>query len=163
MKKYSVVVPGEFQQVLVNHLLRDDGQEDLCFATYVPSTGNDRISAILTGVILPEEEERNIHGNVGYFPEYVERVMRIVRESGDGLVFLHSHPAPGWQSMSNDDILAEKRLSRSAYSSVGLPLLGMTLGNDESWSARFWMKNRKEKYIYECFWCYCSCGDIWNC
>lgn len=38
--------------------------------------------------------------------------------------------------MSNDDIIAENRMSKAAYSVTGLPLLGMTAGTDRGmeWS-----------------------------
>ena len=41
-------------------------EEDLCFATYIPSTGSKRSSGIITEIILPEEGEREVHGNVGF-------------------------------------------------------------------------------------------------
>ena len=125
MKNYSVIIPGELNEVLTQHLIRPDGQEDLCFATYKPSTGKKRLSGIVANVILPKKEERIVHGNVSFLAEYVERVLRIAREKSEGVVFIHSHPFPGWQDMSEDDVIAEKRLSQPVFAMTQLPLIGM--------------------------------------
>lgn len=146
-------MPDEFHQALTKHLLRFDGDEDLCFASYVPSNGHERFSGIITGILLPRENERNLHGNVGFLPLYFERVLRVAREKKEGIVFLHSHPFPGWQSMSHNDISAEKRMSAAVFSITQLPLLGMTIGTDEAWSARFWTKDYKEKRKFNRVWC----------
>lgn len=143
----------ETHQELFNHLIRTDGQEDLCFATYIPSTGKKRQTGIITKIIFPEENERNIHGNVGFMPNYFERVMQIAHQRKEGIAFLHSHPYPGWQGMSSDDIIAETRMSPAVFASTGLPLLGLTLGTDSSWSARFWVKDKKVKRKYNRNWC----------
>jgi molybdopterin/thiamine biosynthesis adenylyltransferase len=138
---------------LCKHLIRDDGQEDLCFATYVPVAGKDRLTGIVTHIILPMEHERELHGNVGFLPPYLERVMKIAMKRKEGIVFLHSHPWTGWQGMSPDDIICETRLSPTAYAVTDLPLLGMTVGLDGSWSARFWVKVRRVKREYNRKWC----------
>lgn len=146
MKDYSVVIPEEFHLILKNHLIRKDGDEDLCFATYNSSRGYNRFSGILASVILPEEGDRIVQGNVSFSDSFLKRALQIARERGEGLVFLHSHPFPGWQSMSQDDVIAEKRIAGAALTFTGLPLLGMTIGNDESWSARFWHKAEKREF-----------------
>ena len=153
MERYSVVVPDESHQELCNHLLRLDGQEDLCFGTYVPSKGINRFTGIISSVILPEVGERKVHGNVGFLPEYFERVIRFARERKEGIVFLHSHPIPGWQRMSHDDVVAEQRMAPAVNSCTNLPLLGMTIGTDQSWSGRFWVKDGNEKRKYDREWC----------
>ncbi|CAD5269305.1 MULTISPECIES: ThiF family adenylyltransferase [unclassified Imperialibacter] len=153
MKRFGVVVPDESHQVLQNHLLRVDGQEDLCFATYVPSTGSNRHSGIVREIILPNEGERKVHGNVGFLPTYFERAMLFARKRKEGLVFLHSHPVPGWQGMSNDDVIAEERMAPAANTLTGLPLIGMTIGTDGAWSARFWLKDSVEKRKFNRYWC----------
>ena len=33
-------------------------------------------------------------------------------ETNSGIAFMHSHPVPGWQDMSYDDIAAEKKNGR---------------------------------------------------
>lgn len=151
--KYSVVVPGDSHQVLQKHLIRVDGQEDLCFATYNPSLGDKRFTGIISSVILPELNEREIHGNVSFKSNYFERAIRVARVRKEGLVFLHSHPVLGWQDMSHDDIVAEERMAPASKAATGFPLLGMTIGSDQSWSARFWNKSQNEKRKYERQWC----------
>lgn len=153
MKTFSVVMTDEIHQQLFAHLIREDEQEDLCFATYVPGSGANRSTGILSQIILPEEDERNVHGNVGFLPHYFERVLKIAAERKEGIAFLHSHPSSGWQGMSEDDIIAETRISPSIMGLTGLPLLGLTLGTDGAWSGRFWIKNEKEKRKYNRNWC----------
>ena len=77
MKKFSVVITDTIHQSLSDHLIRHDEQEDLCFATYLPSSGNERNTAIITSIIFPEDGERVVHGNVGFLPPYLERVLSI--------------------------------------------------------------------------------------
>ena len=153
MNSYSVIIPDDSHQVLHKHLLRLDGQEDLCFATYNPSSGQNRLTGIISSVILPEQDEREVHGNVSFGSNYFERALRVARSRKEGLVFLHSHPAPGWQNMSHDDIVAEERLAPATKAATNLPLLGMTIGTDHAWSGRFWVKSKGEKRKYERKWC----------
>lgn len=153
MKNFSVVIIGELHKQLVHHLVREDGQEDLCFATYNPSTGSKRVTGIISSIILPNEGEREVHGNVEFFPAYFERAVRIAVERKEGLVFIHSHPYAGWQGMSDPDVVAETRISPAAYGACGFPLLGMTVGNDGAWSARFWTKHVTKKRAFERQWC----------
>jgi len=153
MKTFSVILIDEIHKQLFNHLIREDGDEDLCFATYLPSTGSNRFSGIISEIILLNNGEREVHGNVGFMPEYFERVLRIAEKRKEGIAFLHSHPFPGWQGMSTDDIVAETRMSPTVFASTGLPLLGLTLGTDASWSGRFWLKDKTEKRKYNRAWC----------
>lgn len=153
MKKYSVVLTEEIHQNLFDHLIRDDEQEDLCFATYIPSEGIGRSTGILSKIILPEEDERIVQGNVGFLPKYFERVMRIATERKEGITLLHSHLGPGWQGMSKDDVIAETRIAPAVMAVTNLPLLGLTLGTDGSWSARFWIKDSNQKRKYNRNWC----------
>jgi hypothetical protein len=149
--KYSVVIPENLQEQLRRHLIRRDGQEDLCFALYNPSEGRTRYTAAIKEVILPLPGERQVHGNVSFNSEYYDRVCSLALEKGCGICFLHSHPGPGWQGMSRDDIEAEKMLAPRVKATTGISLLGMTTGNDETWSARFWIK--KAPSTYERKWC----------
>ena len=55
--------------------------------------------------------------------------------------------------MSVDDVTAETRISPAVFATTGYPLLGLTIGNDESWSARFWLKDKKVKRKYNRKWC----------
>lgn len=151
MKKYSVVISESLNSSLLNHLIREDGQEDLCFALYQLGTGNKRLNGIITDIILPENHERNLHGNVSFNPSFFDRVITEALKENKGIAFLHSHPSSGWQGMSQDDIETEKMLSPRIKGSTCLPLIGMTLGVDGSWSARFWEKVQPKKY--EIRWC----------
>jgi molybdopterin-synthase adenylyltransferase len=153
MKNFSVVMTGELHKQLVHHLVREDLQEDLCFATYNPSTGSKRSTGIISSIILPNEGEREVHGNVEFHPAYLERAISMAVERKEGLVFIHSHPFPGWQGMSDPDIVAETRISPAAYGACGLPLIGMTVGTDGAWSARFWTKHPAERRVFERQWC----------
>lgn len=153
MKTYSVAVGGECHRQLAQHLIRKDRQEDICFATYVPSNGSSRYTGIISTLIMPQSGEREVHGNASFYPDYFRRALQIAAQRGEGLVLLHSHPGPGWQDMSFDDIVAEKRLSPAVMSVTRLPLLGMTIGSDETWSARFWTKHPSKRREYVRNWC----------
>lgn len=50
---YSVALTTEVHEQLVKHLLREDGQEDLCFALYRSSNGRTRKTGIVSEVLLP--------------------------------------------------------------------------------------------------------------
>jgi hypothetical protein len=53
--------------------------------------------------------------------------------------------------MSPDDIEAEQRLAPRAKGATGLPIVGLTLGTDGAWSARFWEKSGPRRY--QRHWC----------
>lgn len=151
MKNFSVVFSETINKNLLAHLIRDDGQEDLCFALYKPSTGKNRKSGIISEIILPIKGDRNIHGNASFNSQYFDRVSSIALEKGFGICFLHSHPGKGWQNMSDDDIEAEEMLSPRVKATTELPLIGLTTGSDGTWSARFWDKVAPKTYKRE--WC----------
>ena len=141
MKRHtSVALTAKTEQALLKQLLRKDGQEDLCLATYRPSTGKTRITALLTGFIPPEDGDRFLHGNATITADYVLRAAHIAQQQDSGLALLHSHPkANGWQSMSGPDREAESSYANLAREITGQPLVGMTLaGVDTTWSARHW-------------------------
>ena len=144
--KLSVALPSPIHEEAVKHLLRRDGQEDLCFALWYPSTGASRETALIQGLILPLEGDRLVHGNASFLPQYFERVLGIARKEEAGIAFLHSHPSPGWQGMSTDDIAAEMGHAAAALASTELPLVGLTIGTDGAWSARFWVRAGQKKY-----------------
>ena len=152
-KNYSVSLTSVIHQQLFSHLIRSDGQEDLCFATYLPSTGSERHGGIIQEIILPQKGERIVHGNVGFLPQYFERALKIASLRKEGLVFIHSHPGPGWQGMSTDDVVAENRIAPAVFALTQKPLLGLTLGTDGAWSARYWLKNPNKKRDYIRHWC----------
>ena len=125
---------------LVDHLLRKDGQEDLCLATYRRSTGLSRVSALVKDVILPEPGERDVHGNATVTAEYILRSAEVAKTDNCGLALLHSHPQGSeWQAMSGPDRDTESSYANLVREVTGFPLVGMTLaGNDKAWSARHW-------------------------
>jgi molybdopterin/thiamine biosynthesis adenylyltransferase len=143
---YSVALTSDLDSKARSHLLRHDGQEDLCFALWSQSTGAHRKTAIIVELILPEEGERIVHGNVAFLPSYLERALGIALEKEMGLAFMHSHPSDGWQGMSQDDVDTEKSTAVAAKGATGLPLVGLTLGTDGAWSSRFWEKSAPSTY-----------------
>ena len=136
----SVAMTAEVDEALCRHLLRGDGQEDLCLATYRIATGLRRRTALLGDVHLPEPGERDVHGNATVTGDYMWRVAVHAADRGEGVVLLHSHPGGrGWQQMSGPDYDAESAYANLAREMTGLPLVGMTLaGRDRTWSARHW-------------------------
>ena len=140
MARTSVAMTGEVADRLAEHLLRADGQEDVCLATYRVSTGATRRTALVRRVLLPEPGERAVHGNASFTGDYVLRVAQHAAAAGDGVTIAHSHPrGRGWQAMSREDADAERSYAHLVHTLTGLPLLGMTLaGRDRSWSARHW-------------------------
>jgi molybdopterin-synthase adenylyltransferase len=147
----SVAIPSSLNNRAVKHLLRADGQEDLCFGLWRPSEGRTRLTALLHSLVLPRRGERSVHGNASFLGCYFERALGIALESRSGLALLHSHPAVGWQGMSNDDVAAELGHAAQARGATGHPLLGLTIGSDCAWSARFWEKVDTKKYQMR--WC----------
>lgn len=139
---HEVIFTSESNEVACDHLLQHyrqgKQQEDLCFGLWTPSTGAERETAIVTAVLTPEVGERNLHGNASFEPRYLARATRAAVTSGQGLVFMHSHPASGWQDMSAPDIRAERDRIAGTAKATGKPLIGMTVGTDGHWSARVW-------------------------
>lgn len=138
-RRTSVAMTADTHDALVRHLLRDDGQEDICLATYRPSTGATRRTALVRRVVLPNPGERAVHGNASLTGDYVLRAAGLALEDGCGLVLAHSHPSGrGWQGVSGPDRDAETAYANLAREITGLPLVGMTLAGDQTWSARHW-------------------------
>lgn len=123
---------------LLSYIRQGRRQEELCFALWRPSTGLHRQTAIVYHVVLPGEDERRLHGNASFEPRYLARALRLAMERNSGLAFMHSHMSPGWQSTSPTDIKAERDIIAYPAGATGLPLVGMTIGSDGFWSARFW-------------------------
>ncbi len=149
--KYSVAITSQANAALKAHLLRGDGQEDLCYALWYPGQGATRMTALLFDPILPIENERFVHGNASTTGEYLGRALEVAAARGAGIAFLHSHPSNGWQAMSADDIATERRQAKTVKAVLGMPLVGLTLGTDGAWSARFWEKTAPK--TYERRWC----------
>ena len=136
----SVALTAETEHALRDRLVRSDGQEDLCLATYRPSTGTTRTTALITSVISPNPGDRKVHGNATVTSAYILRGVGIARAAGCGLLLVHSHPqGRGWQAMSGPDREAEASYANLAREYTGLPLVGMTYAvGDDTWSARHW-------------------------
>jgi molybdopterin/thiamine biosynthesis adenylyltransferase len=137
-EEFSVAMPATLNSILRRHLLRNDRQEEVAFALYKPSVGSLRFTSVIHKVILPDEGDRKVQGNVLINPQYFRRVCKIASAEKSGIVLLHSHLGPGWQGMSFDDIKTECSYSDTSLTLSGLPFVGLTLGTDGTWSARIW-------------------------
>lgn len=151
LEEFSIAIPSSVNDKLLGHLIRDDYEEDLCFGLWTPSQGTHRLTALLHTPVLPIEDDRQRHGNASFNQQYFERVCQLAMKEGCGIVFLHSHPGSGWQGMSRDDVTAEKRIAGAAMSLTDLPLVGLTVGHDGTWSGRFWTHLTGREY--ERHWC----------
>jgi ThiF family len=153
---FSVALPEAIETSARDHLLRKDGQEDLCFALWRPSSGASRTSALIQKLILPRDSERNVHGNVSFEPCYLERGLAEAAATGAGLALMHSHPkGHGWQDMSVPDIRAEQGNAGAVYGATQLPFVGLTIaGKDAAWSARFWPRTAPRQYARR------DCGTV---
>lgn len=144
---YSSALSSKVDSVLRAHLLRDDGQEDVCFAVYHPSQGRDRLTAVLHHPVLPLNGERAVHGNASFTDGYFLRAASEAAAVGGGIALLHSHPlGSGWQEMSPDDVNAERGHAQQALGLTGLPLFGLTLAGDGTWSCRAWRRAGRNDY-----------------
>ena len=149
---FSAAMTEMVDQVAREHLLRHDRQEDICFALWYPSRGRSRYTGLVKTLVLPLDGERNVHGNASFNPAYLERAMAEAMANDAGLALMHSHPfGTGWQSMSDDDVIAEQGTAGAVYGATGLPFLGLTMGGDGAWSARFWQRVGPRTYARD--WC----------
>ena len=152
--KYDVVMTHEANTTAIEHLLRhyQQGklQEDLCFALWRTSTGLNRKAAIIYEIILPKEGEHHLTGNASFTHEYAGRAIMEARRQNAGLAFMHSHPKSGWQGLSYPDEMAERIVLAPPTRTTGRPLVGMTVGSDGFWSARFWESKEGKP---RCQWC----------
>lgn len=140
MMRHSVAIPAAIADTMRDHLLRPDGQEDVLLATYVPSTGRTRVTALVQTVILPGPGDRLVHGSASFTSGYVLRAANQAQTLGHGLILVHSHPqGHHWQGLSQPDHDTEAVYLRLAATITKQPLVGMTLGGgNDAWSARFW-------------------------
>ena len=150
----EVAFTSEVDSVASEHLLRhyhrNEHQEDLCFALWRPSTGQLRRTALIDEIILPQRSERILHGNASFEPNYLSRVAKIAIKKKAGIAFMHSHPSSGWQGMSDPDVEAERDVLAYPAGATGLPLVGLTIGTDGYWSARFWERDRGQMRRHWC-------------
>lgn len=138
-KELSIAFSNALETEIKRHLIRKDGEEDLMFTLWTPSYGKRRFTGLLHTPVYPIDGDRQRHGNASFNPQYFERVCKMALEGNCGIAFLHSHPGSGWQNMSSDDINAEKRMMGAVATLTELPLIGMTVGSDGTWSARMWV------------------------
>ena len=124
-------------------LNRGDMQEEVCLALWRRGDGLNRYTGILGEVVLPEDGDRDLHGNVTVYGGYLNRVLDRALKAQAGVTVLHSHPGPGWQALSGMDDDTERNVIAPFIRETGLPLLGLTLGSDGAWSARFWQESRR--------------------
>jgi len=143
-------VHRQASDMLLQHIRRDQRQEDLCFALWRPSTGGERQSALIFRLVPPQDGERHLHGNASFEAAYLARAVRIAHAEQAGLAFMHNHFSPGWQGMSDVDIVAERDRISPPARATGFPVVGLTLGVDGSWSARFWVWSGRQ---VELCWC----------
>jgi hypothetical protein len=59
---YSAAIPYNLHEEAKEFLLRQDGQEDLCFALWYPSQGRERMSGLISHLIFPKEGDRIVDG-----------------------------------------------------------------------------------------------------
>lgn len=142
----SVAIPAATELPMLKYLIRDDREEDLLFALWFPSQGATRHTALIHSIVFPKQGDRQRHGNASFNPQYLERVCILAMKANAGVAFIHSHPVPGWQDMSPDDIVAEQKMAGAVFSLSDFPLLGMTVGTDGTWSARFWEHNAGKQF-----------------
>lgn len=149
---HSVSMTESVDQVARDHLLRLDRQEDICFALWYPSMGRSRKTALINKLILPTNNDRNVHGNASFNPRFLERALAEAADNGAGLALMHSHPrGRGWQDMSRDDIAAEMNNAGAVFGATRLPFVGLTIAGDGAWSARFWERTAPRTYARN--WC----------
>ena len=139
MYQHSIAMSETTHKALISHLLRATS-EDICLATYAPSTEFLRTSRIFSTVELPGDRDRRVHGNATITGDFVLRIAADSAREGRGVAILHSHPrGSGWQPMSSLDADAESSYARLVQQLTGLPLVGMTLAGDQTCSARVWI------------------------
>ena len=115
--------------------------EDICFARWRPSTGRHTYTALLSGLVPPRSRDRvRRRASVSAMPHYVDRCKEAARKAGEGLAMVHTHPAnEGHQGVSAPDLYYERDvLAAEVLGVTGLPLVGMTLAGDGTWSARMY-------------------------
>ena len=129
---------------LLQHYTAGGYQDDFCFALWRPSTGGLRKTALVYEILLPGDGERHLHGNASLQPGYFARAIRTAINDQVGLAFMHSHPGTGGQGMNQIYVEAERDILAYPGVATSLPLLGLAIGKDSYWSARFWEKSEGE-------------------
>lgn len=148
MRDFSVALTSALHAELGQHLVRDDGDEDLTFLVWKPSAGATRDTAILVESVLPADRERHVHGNVSFESSYFLRACKRAADLGGGVALIHSHPgARSWPGLSRDDHAAESGHAAQALQLTGYPLVGLTLaGGTRHYSARRWDRHAPREW-----------------
>ena len=63
---------------------------------------------------------------------------------------MHSHPSAGWQNLSQTDILAERDVVAYQAQATKKPFVGLTIGTDGHWSARYWTRTADRMELISC-------------
>ena len=92
MRQTSVAMTAAVESALVDHLIRDDSQEDICVAIYRISNGLERSTALIGKTLLPAPGDRIVHGNATITADYILRAADVAASNGCGLAIIHSHP-----------------------------------------------------------------------
>lgn len=152
IREFSIALAGEQHDHLSAHLTRDDGQEDVCFALWRPSTGQHRVTAIVGEAILPGPGERTVDRTAWFTGEYALRAARKAAEAGAGVALLHSHPgATSWQPAPDGsaDAESERKIANLVREITGQPLVGLTLSTrSQTWSGRRWDQGQGRSVSY---------------
>ncbi len=140
--KHRVVLREMLHRQLKDHLLSglrcNEMQEEVCFALWHQADGFNRYTGVIYDIILPEDGDRDLHSNVTVQGRYLNRILDQALKNHAGIAVIHSHLSHGWQDLSNIDDNAERNIIAPFVRETGLPLLGLTIGSDGVWSARFW-------------------------
>lgn len=143
--RHRVLLREVLHRQLADHLLsglrRGGMQEEACLALWHRADGLNCYTGILGPVFLPGDGDRDLHGNVTVSGGYLNRVLDCALQAQAGVAVLHSHPGPGWQDLSGVDVHTECNIIAPFIRESGLPLLGLTMGSDGAWSARFWQES----------------------
>ena len=153
MRKEVVLTSSSDDQAtthLLHHFRQGINQEHLCFGLWRPSQGAKRFTAVVKEIILPRHDEVHLHGNASFEGKYLTRVTREASLRNAGLVMMHSHPGAGWQDLSQSDVVAERDIVAYQAQATGKPFVGMTVGTDGYWSARFWCRKSTEMTLEWC-------------
>lgn len=136
---YSAALSGDLHGAACHHLLADANQEFIALLLFRPSTGRRRMSFVLHDMILPDDGEVALHGNASFSGDMMLRVATLAAAGSSGVALAHSHPSGrGWQPMSHIDRDTEQSYANLIRELTGLPLLGLTLAGDKTWSGRVW-------------------------
>ncbi|KUN29220.1 hypothetical protein AQJ23_00005 [Streptomyces antibioticus] len=98
--------------------------------------------------MLPQEDERIVHGTVDFTGAYFLRAAALAAERACGLGFIHSHPrGRGWQRLNTIDHEAEASFAAQTQVITGRPLVGLTFaGTDTGFGARIWQQQAPRRY-----------------